>query len=367
MVKVLAFYLPQFHEIAENNAWWGEGFTEWVNTKKAPPLFETHYQPKEPFNDNYYNLLDKKTRLWQADLAKKYDVYGFVYYHYWFKGKKLLEKPAELMLSENEPDFPFCFSWANEPWSRAWSGEEKEVLIPQDYGDEEDWKNHFYYLLKFFLDHRYIKIDGKPIFIIYRSLSIPRCDEMLVFWNNLAVKNGLKGLYFIKTNTSYEEDFTNSNFSASIDFEPMYTLSHHLDLITKIKRRLTLELNKKFGTKKLDILDYDFIWNKILKRPISDKNRFLGAYVNWDNTARKNYNGLVINGGTPDKFHNYFLQQLKRAKSINSEFIFINAWNEWAEGAYLEPDKKHGYGYLDALKKALGEISHTTDENRLNG
>ena len=159
--KIIAFYLPQFHRIPENDKWWGEGFTEWTNTKSSKPLFKGHDQPKEPLNDNYYNLLDKDTRKWQGELAKKYGIYAFCYYHYWFNGKLLLQKPIEKMLNQNEPNLPFCMCWANEPWSRSWDGREKEVIMPQAYGEKKQWKKHFDYLLPFFKDTRYIKVGNK--------------------------------------------------------------------------------------------------------------------------------------------------------------------------------------------------------------
>ena len=160
-MKIIAFYLPQFHNIPENDEWWGDGFTEWVNVKKAKPLFDGHVQPKEPLNDNYYNLLDDNIKIWQAKIAKEYGVYGFCYYHYWFNGKLLLEKPMEQMLNNKKIDIPFCISWANEPWTKAWVNE-KKVLIPQSYGGVNEWKEHFDYLLPFFKDERYIKVHNKP-------------------------------------------------------------------------------------------------------------------------------------------------------------------------------------------------------------
>ena len=177
-MKIIAFYLPQFHNIPENDEWWGNGFTEWTNVKKAKPIFEGHQQPKVPLNNNYYNLLDDNVKVWQADLAKKYGVYGFCYYHYWFNGKMLLEKPMEQMLENKEVDIPFCISWANEPWTKAWVGDEKKMLIAQEYGQEEEWKEHFMYLLPFFKDERYIKKDGKPFFIFYRpDIVITHIDQ----------------------------------------------------------------------------------------------------------------------------------------------------------------------------------------------
>ena len=181
-MKVLALYLPQYHCFKENDEWWGKGFTEWTNTKKAKPLYRNHYQPKEPLNDNYYDLSNVDVMINQAKLAKKYGVSGFVYYHYWFNGKKLMEKPLELMRKNKGVDMNYCLSWANEPWTRSWDGKAKEILIDQCYGDKSDWTKHYNYLSNFFSDDRYIKIDNKPVLFIYRINSIENHDEMISLW-----------------------------------------------------------------------------------------------------------------------------------------------------------------------------------------
>lgn len=358
-MKIIAFYLPQFHEIPENNKWWGNGFTEWTNTKKAKPLFKGHYQPREPFEDNYYNLIDRETREWQAKIAKEYGVYGFCYYHYWFKGKKLLEKPAEDMLEHRSPNFPFCFSWANESWTRAWDGKVKEALIVQDYGGKEDWEEHFNYLLPFFKDERYIRVDNKPLFAIYRSSLISKCDEMIMLWQELAKSNGLDGIYFVKTLNAFEVDNSNKEFNAQIEFEPMYTRKHDYSITDKLRRKFKEICRKRFGFNSklfLDIDSYDYIWNKIISRKYCGEATFLGAFVDWDNSARKQRESTIISGTNPNKFEYYLKQQILRAKEIyGTDMIFINAWNEWAEGTYLEPDKKYRYKYLEAVKSALME------------
>ena len=190
--KIIALYLPQFHAIPENDKWWGKGFTEWTSVKKAIPLLKNHHQPREPLKGNYYNLLDPEVRQWQADLAQKYGIYGFCYYHYWFNGKKLLEKPAEEILRLGKPSLPFCFSWANESWSRTWYSSKKEVLLKQEYGAEKEWESHFNYLLPFFKDERYIKVDNKPLFLIYKPSLILELDRMISFWEKLAIKEGFR-------------------------------------------------------------------------------------------------------------------------------------------------------------------------------
>lgn len=345
--KLIAFYLPQFHETPENNRWWGKGFTEWTNTRKAKPLFNGHYQPREPYRDFYYDLTDPRVREWQANLAKTYGIYGFCYYHYWFNGKRLLEKPFDAVLASGKPDFPFCLSWANESWTRKWDGGSKDVIMPQHYGGEKDWEAHFNYLLNAFQDERYIRIDDKPLFIIYRPEVIPNLTKMLDYWDTLAKQNGLKGIYFVQTFNGFRPLKPNKRFDAAVEFEPHFTLAHG-NCTNPWK-----QMDGYAGKKK--ILDYDNIWSCMLNRNrIQHKKVFLGAFNDWDNTARMRQAGTVYNGANPSKFESYLSRQIQRASNVyTSEFVFINAWNEWAEGAYLEPDKRFKYQYLEAVRNAL--------------
>lgn len=349
MLKLIAFLLPQFHRIPENDLWWGEGFTEWTNTRKSLPLYKGHMQPKEPLNGYYYDLTDRGARLRQAQLADAYGIYGFCYYHYWFKGKRLLEKPFQQVLELGEPDFPFCLSWANEAWTRKWDGGEGQILQPQNYGDEPDWERHFYELLEAFQDKRYIRVDGKPLFLIYRPGDIPRCEDMLRFWNVLAKRNGLGGIYFVRTLGGFTVPHQ-KGFDASVEFEPHYTFGHHWSesFWHYIQSGKTEHL----------VVDYDNVWQTILKRtPHRDgETVYPGAFVDWDNTPRLGAKGQSCIGAAPDKFRRYLSMQIRRAATVyQSEFMFINAWNEWAEGAFLEPDRHHGYRYLEAVKLALEE------------
>lgn len=374
-MKIIAFYLPQFHNIPENDEWWGDGFTEWVNVKKAMPLFDGHVQPKEPLNDNYYNLLDDNVKIWQAKIAKEYGVYGFCYYHYWFNGKLLLEKPMEQMLNNKEIDIPFCISWANEPWTKAWVNE-KKVLIPQSYGGVNEWKEHFDYLLPFFKDERYIKVDNKPLMVIYRAEVIDCLNEMLDYWNNLAKEAGLDGLSYAYQNMAFDliPNKDDSRFDYNIEFEPSYAW-YDLNSTTGIKStkfwKILRQCKNLFYTKFEKITGYDLTrklekeenliltsyqeaWDKILERVPSSKKNIPGAFVAWDNTPRKKYRGQVYYGSTPELFEKNLEKQIKRARNVyKKDMIFMYAWNEWAEGGYLEPDKEHGYGYLEAIKNAL--------------
>jgi lipopolysaccharide biosynthesis protein len=359
-MKVIAFYLPQFHEIPENNIWWGPGFTEWTNTRRSRPLFPGHYQPREPLSDNYYSLLDPKVQEWQAALAKKYRIDAFCYYHYWFNGRRLLERPFENMLESGAPDFPFILSWANEPWTRAWNGRRRDVIAPQSYGSEADWKHHFEYLAGAFRDRRYLRINGKPIFVIYRPSDIRRCGEMLQVWRKLAPEYGIEGLHFLHVLNTFEPR-TVKGFDGVIELEPTYTISHSMPLswvvlryMKGLMRSLTGD-SGRLSSRFLDRIDYDMVWKRILAR---SPNRhgirtYLGAFPDWDNSPRRGRRGTVFENSTPERFQNYFLSQLRRTQSGPPEgLIFVNAWNEWAEGAYLEPDKLRGYAYLEAIAHA---------------
>jgi hypothetical protein len=352
--KIIVMYLPQFHEIPENNLWWGKGFTEWTNTKKSTPLFKGHYQPKVPYQKNYYNLLDTKTREWQARLAKEYGIYGFCYYHYWFKGKKLLEKPAELMLKSKKPNFPFCFSWANHSWVRNQYSSKRETLLKQEYGDKKDWMAHFKYLSKFFKDKRYIKVDNKPVFILYKSYQIDNLDAMIKYWNYLAIKEGFSGVHIVETYSGTQSK-TYSKLSEGIMFyEPGYTLAEvslYKNLLIKILMRINNIIESKYLLHKVD---YDKVYKKIIDRNLDYLGRkvYLGSFVNFDDTARRKYRAHIFENVTSKKFENYLTLLLKKSRKKGSEFLFINAWNEWAEGAYLEPDEKNKYDFIKAIKNA---------------
>lgn len=367
-MKTIAYYLPQFHEIPENNEWWGEGFTEWVNMKKAVPLFDNHYQPRVPLNNNYYDLSDVEVMRWQAKIAKDYGVYGFCFYHYWFDGHLLLQKPVEQFLNNKDIDIHFCICWANENWTQAWVSKKDNILISQNYGDIENWKTHFQYLLPFFKDERYIKINGKPLFVIYRPELIPNLNDFLQLWQKMAMDNGFPGLAFSYQQISFDilKNKDDSEFEYNIEYQPVYGVydmtKDHLPLLRAIKHKL-IPIFNKFGINITQIRepgllkrDYDEIWKAILSHEPEDEKCIPGAFVDWDNTPRRGIKGWVVNGATPEKFKEYFSKQVKRAKDIyNKDFLFIFAWNEWAEGGYLEPDERYGYAYLQAIKDALLE------------
>ena len=375
--KVIAFYLPQFHSIPENDEAYGKGFTEWTNVKKAMPLFEGHYQPRTPMNGNYYSLLEKGVMKEQSNTAQDYGIYGFCYYHYWFKnGKKLLEKPIENMLYEKDITIPFCLCWANENWSKRWDGGNNEVIVEQDYGGELDWDLHLQYLLHFFRDDRYIKIDGKPMFIVYKPEIIPKYLTWVRYMRKRILDYGFKGIVIIAQHPNYIlKGYSRRVFDYFIEFEPSYTrIEEKIKNVNRIKLKLSRTAND-FGLsnilktiikskcnaniankcQELTIRDYDLDWIRNIERdPICPK-MIKGAFVDWDNTPR-NKRGIIYRGSTPDKFYSYFLKLINKTKcTYMKKVIFVNAWNEWAEGAYLEPDEKYGYAYLQSLKKALDD------------
>lgn len=345
-MKQIAFYLPQFHTIPENDEWWGKGFTEWVNVKKSEPLFKGHNQPEVPLQ-GYYDLSDVNEMVKQAKMAKEYGLYGFCYYHYWFQGKLLLEKPLEQMLQTPEVDIPFCLCWANEAWARTWDGSEKQVLMSQNYDEnDEQLKSHFVYFLQFFKDARYIKEDNKPILVIYKPHLIQNIDYVLEFWNRLAIENGFDGMIFAyQHHSAFSFPEKIKGFDFGIEFEPWFTIDREEMLRKNIIQKIVKKIKQRPS-----IVDYDEVWKKILERTPNGKV-CPGAFVSWDNSPRMGNRATVVNGATPEKFKQYYMKQVERARELyKSEYIFINAWNEWAEGAHLEPDEKNGYGYLEAIK-----------------
>lgn len=365
--KIVAMYLPQFHRTPENDKWWGEGFTDWVSCRKAEPLFEGHQQPKLPLNEYYYDLSKYESIKWQADIARRYGVDGWAIYHYWFKdGKKVLNKPAEIILENKEIDMPFCFAWDNTSWIRTWSKVEgmswgaktdtetstentdNGVLLELDYGREEAWEQHFNYLLPFFLDDRYIKIDGRPVFIFFTNNNKSTLIEMCRYWNQLAKAKGFSGVYLITRQTPFNR---NCLFDATIKYEPAYSgwqAEQILGIVLGIKDR------KKVDDKPR-MVSYDKIWKKIIRhtRFSFSKTSYSGAFIDFDDTPRKGGKGVVVQGATPEKFGRYLEQLYRICKRKGKEFIFVTAWNEWGEGAVLEPSEKNEYKYLEQIKNNL--------------
>lgn len=355
-LKTIAMYLPQFHRVAENEEWWGEGFTDWTSMKDAQPLFEGHRQPKKPLNDNRYDLLKKETMEWQANLMEEYGIDGMCFYHYWFgEGRRILEKPAENLLQWQDIRMPFCFCWANESWIRSWSkytdgnvwtsvnetniGDEEGYLLKQDYGNEKAWEGHFEYLLPFFRDGRYIKIGNKPVFVIYKIDEIGCIDQMLECWNNLATLHGFDGIYIIGFNYSKQKI---ERMDAELVHEP----------VTSFKEFYTNRFSNPMNMQIARYIPYEEIWKHTLERKNYAKKAFLSGFSRYDSTPRKGKFGNVVYNETPEKFKIFLTELFAKSKAMGNELVFINAWNEWGEGMYLEPDESDGYEYLKAISYA---------------
>lgn len=370
-MKIIAFYLPQYYCFPENDNWWGKGFTEWTNVKKSKPLYRGHYQPTVPLNNNYYTLDSPEVMKWQVDLAKKYNVYGFCFYHYWFgEDRMLMEKPVEMFLHHTEIDLPFCLCWANHNWSRTWVGGDKDILMDMRYGDEVEWEKHFTYLLPFFKDNRYIRIDDKPVLVIYQPELIPCLTEMLKYLDSCSKKNGLKGLTIMSQSPVFDDAII-GQMDYVIEYEPNYSrfsaspkniIKHTVHGIPfKLKNDVLKQgaknKIKKFTKGKLfkvNPYSYDALWEYIIKRPIKSTKTIVGAFTQCDVTPRRQDRALIYKGATPEKFKVYIKQLVQKVKEQgNQQMIFISAWNEWGEGMYLEPDEKNKYGYLEGVRDAV--------------
>ncbi len=363
-MKVIAYYLPQFYENEKNNAWWGKGFTEWTNTSKAQPLYNNHYQPRIPYQNRYYDLSDVNTMRWQAQLAKEYGVYGFSIYHYWFgDGERMLDIPEKYLLTHQEIDIPFCLCWANESWSRRWDGSEKEILLQQNYGDESYWKHHFDYLLPYFQDKRYIRDKNSPMLIIYRPELIQNLKEMMEYWNQLSKESLGEELCFVfQHNHFWNYHFQDFPFRYGIETQPGLVLDRRMGLISRLRIIMTNPFGityiwkSLFGKTGFRVCSYDVLWKILLQKNKLWDNAIPCAFTDWDNTPRVGNRGISVYGSTPEKFEKYLSVLISKAKNeYKTDYIFCNAWNEWGEGAYLEPDERYGYGYLEAVKSAVND------------
>lgn len=379
-MKIIPAYLPQFHTIPENDKWWGKGFTEWTNVRNAKPLFENHYQPRIPLDQNYYDLSELETLKWQAKIATQYGIYGWSIYHYWFNGHLLLEKPMEMLLAHPEINIKYCICWANHDWTNGWkaSGKHADTLIAHNFNDEQDWVAHFNYMLPFFKDTRYISEDNKPYLTIYIPQIIPKLTKMLSLWNSLAIDNGFNGITFLYQNSPafLDKSWDRTMFTYGIQFNPDYVInvvkhrvkglmfskivrySHQLKSFFHIKRSLGLSTPPN----KIAKYDYDEMWRLILEQKPDVEKTIPSAYVDWDNTPRRQNRGSVHTGASPAKFKSYFRKLVINTRKIYSQDkLFVFAWNEWAEGGYLEPDEKFGYGYLSAIHEVLSELGELED------
>lgn len=354
--RVIAFYLPQYHPIPENDEWWGKGFTEWTNVGKAKSLFKGHYQPRVPADLGYYDLRVEETRKAQADMAREYGVEGFIYWHYWFgNGKRLIERPFNEVLASGEPDFPFCLAWANETWKGFAHGiTNRNILIEQLYPGVDDYTAHFYKVLPAFKDNRYITIDGNPLFMIYKPLDEPEVKVFMDTWRKLALENGLKGIYFvghcIDSKFKIKDVLDNGFDAANSNRQFNYTFNHRT-----IGQKVYSRLNKMFRG-----VPFAYPYKTVSKyflTPEEDKieNVFPSIIPGWDHTPRSGREGLVLTNSTPTYFENHVKEAVEIVKNKEQEHkvIFLKSWNEWAEGNYMEPDLKWGLKYLEAFKRQI--------------
>jgi glycosyltransferase involved in cell wall biosynthesis len=347
--RLIAFYLPQFHPIPENDRWWGEGFTEWTNVSKAEPLFPGHYQPHIPADLGYYDLRLSDVREAQADMARAHGIHGFCYYHYWFHGKQLLERPFNEVLTLGRPDFPFCLCWANEPWSRRWDGRPHEALQPQSYSPEDDL-DHIRWLLPALSDPRAITIEGKPVFIVYQGHDLPEPHRTVDIWRKEVERAGLPGIYLMCVETGWDAgwDATKLGFDAKVLFQPQFSV---LDQVPTLFA----------GPETLKVYDYDGAWRALADPEPVTYRRYPSVCARWDNTPRTGANGLVLHRSTPESYGEWLATTISRVlnEPEDQRLVFLNAWNEWAEGCHLEPDQLYGRGYLEATRRALhlaGEV-----------
>lgn len=349
--RAIAFYLPQYHPTKENDAWWGPGFTEWTNVAKARPRFPGHYQPHVPGDLGYYDLRVPETRAAQAQLARSYGVEAFCYYHYWFAGRRILERPFDEVLAGGEPDFPFCISWANHSWEGTWAGfAQGKTLLVQTYPGDDDHRRHFEALLPAFLDRRYVKVDGKPLFMVYRPLELPEAPRALELWRTLAQRAGLPGLYLACEH--YDPAFVPESlgFDASLLFpfpqrRQWGWRRPHRKLYTLARERLGCPY----------VVSYAGAVRQMILPPVEGIRSHPCVIPGWDNSARSGVNGTVLQGSTPERFRTHVRTAIARAEHERAEerFLFIRAWNEWAEGNHLEPDVRWGHGYLNVLHEEL--------------
>jgi lipopolysaccharide biosynthesis protein len=341
--RLIAFYLPQFHPIPENDKWWGKGFTEWTNVTRATPLFEGHLQPHLPRDFGFYDLRVRETRRDQIAMAKQYGIDGFCYHYYWFSGKRILNQPLDDMLADPESDMPFCLCWANENWTRRWDGAEHEMLIAQQYLPDDDL-DFIKSLVPFFEDRRYIRVDGKLYISVYRPQDLPDARKTVGIWREYCRSIGLGEIHLCAALTHGNEDYAQFGFDSGVEFPP-----HN--------RRLTSDSNHQLkfhdhfrGT----VVQFANIAHSYLDRTYGAARVFKTVFPSWDNTARVKDRALVVLNGVPDNYEYWLATTIDKVKQTGhqDELIFINAWNEWAEGCHLEPDQWFGHGFLQATLNA---------------
>jgi len=367
-IKPIAFYLPQYHPISDNDAWWGKGFTEWTNVTKAKPLFEGHWQPRLPSELGFYDLRVSETRIAQAELAKQYGIFGFSYWHYWFGGKQILERPLEEVIALSKPDFPFCIAWANQTWKGTWHGlSSNKVLVEQTYPGKKDYEAHFYYLLRAFQDPRYIEVNGKKLFQVFQPLDIPDNIAFTDCWQNLAIKEGLNGIHFVAMHMPAEWNLKQHGYEATVQAanpweryleKPVIKIDFGSRIIQKLK---LAKGQKPEGPRK--VFYKDFV-DHYPETKVAAKEYPL-LFADWDNTPRSGKDGWLFKDFSLELFEQmcYKAFEATANKSESEKFVMVKSWNEWAEGNYLEPDQKYGHAYLQTFNNALNRYYKSIKTN----
>jgi glycosyl transferase family WbsX len=350
-VRYIAYYLPQYHAIRENNEWWGPGFTEWTNVTKALPRYLGHYQPRLPADLGFYDLSNPDHIRCQVALAKRGGVYGFCIHNYWFSGRRVLETPLRLIVENKDIDIPFCVNWANENWSRRWDGSEAQILLRQRYAVGEDVK-YAEYISEFASDKRYIKIDGRPLIMLYRPGQLPDARASIDRWRQAFVKAGLSNPYIVMPQAHGDDDPRVFGLDAAAGFPP-----HEVGAPPRNIRRWLQLLDQTFVGK---VFSYEEIMSRAIANVPNGFRLFPGVCPDWDNEARRPNRGTSLAGSTPQEYGNWLKaasETALKAPTKDERIVFINAWNEWAEGAYLEPDRHYGCSYLLETLKALDSVS----------
>lgn len=351
--RVIALYLPQFHPIPENDRWWGKGFTEWTNAAKAKPMFRGHYQPHIPADLGFYDLRVPETRLAQAEMAGKHGIEAFCYYHYWFAGKRLLERPFDEVLRSGEPSFPFCLCWANQTWSGIWHGCPDRILMEQTYPGEDDHRAHFEYLLKAFTDPRHVTVDGKPLFLVFRPTEIPDIGRVTEIWREMAHRAGLKGLHIVWMQEPELPEHTGFDALSISRFSPDGNVTFKDDSVKWIRRELSYYQRRLLNRPKIYSYQDAVTWFMQGQKP--EYTYYPCLLPNWDNTPRSNSNGFLLHGSTPELFRLQVKHALECTRGVPLErnLFVVKSWNEWAEGNHLEPDLKFGLSYLEVLRDEI--------------
>jgi len=356
-IRSIALYLPQFHPIAENDQWWGKGFTEWTNVTKAKPLYKNHWQPRLPADLGFYDLRVAEAREAQAELARQYGVYGFCYWHYWFAGKRVIERPFAEVVQSKKPDFPFCIAWANQTWSGTWHGlSNKKILIEQTYPGPADFERHFYAMLNAFTDPRYIEVNGNKLVFIFRPMDMPSPLLFTNTWQELAIKNGLKGIHFVGMHMPGNWDFKAYGYQAFSEAGPLlHKFGNGASMIDKAFDLLNIDI-QAVKRRKLKLPVVVPFKNYVDRYPdhAMTPHEYPMIYPGWDNTPRSGADGWLFENSTPELFRELCLKAFKETgnKPKEEKIVLLKSWNEWAEGNYMEPDVKWGHAYLQAFKDA---------------